>query len=54
MNGGRPAGAAFLFMVAGPAQAQALPAEERRNWFGDPFFQISSGLAACPAPLGPG
>jgi hypothetical protein len=28
-------------------------AEERRNWFNDPFFQISHGIPACRAPLGP-
>ena len=31
---------------------QAQPAE-RKNWFEDPFFRVSSGLANCPAPLGP-
>lgn len=36
---------------AGLAQAQAPP--EKKNWFNDPFFQISSGLAACPVPEGP-
>ena len=25
----------------------------RKNWFDDPFFQVSSGLAACPVPEGP-
>lgn len=28
--------------------------EERpRNWFGDPYFQVRSGIANCPVPLGP-
>ncbi|SCK07491.1 Predicted periplasmic or secreted lipoprotein [Variovorax sp. HW608] len=27
--------------------------EARTNFFDDPFFQMSSGLAGCPAPLGP-
>ena len=27
--------------------------EELRNWFGDPFFQISSSVADCPLPAGP-
>jgi hypothetical protein len=27
--------------------------EARSNFFDDPFFQMSSGLAGCPAPLGP-
>ena len=35
-------------LVAGP-----VPAEERRNWFDDPFLRATSALAACPAPLGP-
>lgn len=25
----------------------------RKNWFDDPFFQVSAGLAACPVPEGP-
>src|SRR5512133_1326621 len=25
----------------------------RRNWFGDPFFQITAGFAGCPVPRGP-
>lgn len=24
-----------------------------RNWFDDPFFQVSSEVAGCPVPLGP-
>jgi hypothetical protein len=24
-----------------------------RNWFDDPFFQVRSGVADCPTPLGP-
>ncbi|MDW5441349.1 BON domain-containing protein [Polaromonas sp. SM01] len=32
-------------------RAQAPP--EKKNWFDDPFFQLSSGLTACPVPLGP-
>jgi hypothetical protein len=28
-------------------------AEEPRNWFDDPFFQISSAVADCPEPAGP-
>lgn len=24
-----------------------------RNWFGDPFFQVSKDLPHCPVPLGP-
>jgi len=45
--------AAFLLLLAPLAQAQPALTEERRNWFDDPFFQISRGLDACPVPLGP-
>jgi hypothetical protein len=45
--------AACLLLLAGLAQSQAPIAEERRNWFDDPFFQASSGLEGCPVPLGP-
>jgi hypothetical protein len=40
--------------LCGAANTQgASSPDERRNWFDDPFFQISSGLPACPRPLGP-
>lgn len=38
-------------LSAAPALAQ--PAPERRNWFDDPFFQISGRIAGCPVPAGP-
>jgi hypothetical protein len=38
----------LLALVALP-----LAAEERRNWFGDPFAQATHGLAGCPVPEGP-
>ena len=44
-------GAFALAAAALPCHAQ--PAEETRNWFGDPFFQISSAIADCPLPAGP-
>ena len=31
----------------------AQSSEEPRNWFGDPFFQISSSVPDCPLPAGP-
>ena len=31
----------------------ACAAEAERNWFDDPFFQVSSAVAACPTPAGP-
>jgi len=27
--------------------------EARKDWFGDPYFQLSSDIASCPEPLGP-
>jgi len=38
------------------ALVAALPAQatdELRNWFDDPFFQISNAIADCPLPAGP-
>jgi hypothetical protein len=35
-------------LVAPPAMA-----EERRNWFDDPFTQATNGMPACPVPEGP-
>src|SRR6185437_16052455 len=28
-------------------------AEELKNWFDDPFFQVRQGMPNCPMPLGP-
>jgi hypothetical protein len=49
------AAAAMLLSLAGlSSHSQTVaPDQERRNWFEDPFFQLSSGIAACPVPLGP-
>jgi hypothetical protein len=33
--------------------ALRLYAEERANYFDDPFLQVSSGIADCPVPSGP-
>src|SRR5260221_13668671 len=40
---------ALAWPVPGPAQT----GPERKNWFNDPFFQISNALPACPVPVGP-
>lgn len=53
MNSRITQAAACLLLAAGLAPMQAALAQERRNWFDDPFFRISSGLADCPVPLGP-
>lgn len=42
----------FAFMALAlvkPARAD----DELRNWFDDPFLQISAGIADCPTPAGP-
>jgi hypothetical protein len=46
--------AAPLAMALMPAAAEdtATP-PVKKNWFDDPFFQIASGLRACPVPEGP-
>ena len=31
----------------------AQPAEERANFFNDPFLQVTSAIAGCPVPEGP-
>ena len=33
--------------------AQGAPEAEKKNWFDDPFFQVSSGAPGCPVPEGP-
>lgn len=43
---------AALLLVAAAGLAHAQDAD-RRNWFEDPFFQVSSGLPGCPVPEGP-
>lgn len=35
------------------ALAAAATAQERRNWFDDPFLPVTAGLAGCPVPRGP-
>ena len=42
-----------LLLLAGLAHSQPAAPEDRRNWFEDPFFQVSAGVPACPVPLGP-
>ena len=47
----RPYAAGFALMALAVSGANA--DEIVRNWFDDPFFQISSSLADCPVPAGP-
>ncbi len=37
----------------GPANGQSTPADERRNWFDDPFVAATTGQPGCPAPEPP-
>jgi hypothetical protein len=39
--------------LAALVPSQGLRAQDRRNYFDDPFVQVTSGLAACPVPEGP-
>jgi hypothetical protein len=45
----------FAGIVLSAVLASRCAAEDEtlRNWFNDPFFQISSAVPACPTPLGP-
>ena len=38
-------------VLCGAAGAEDRP--EMKNWFGDPFFQLTREIASCPEPLGP-
>ena len=40
-------------LLAGVASCGVAADEPRRNVYGDPFVQATSGLAACPVPEGP-
>jgi hypothetical protein len=42
-----------LLLLAQTVMAQEAAAPAKQNWFGDPFFQVSSGLSACAVPEGP-
>jgi BON domain len=43
--------ALFVMILAAPLASQS--EEVVRNGFKDPYFQVRSGIARCPAPLGP-
>jgi BON domain-containing protein len=53
MKAGTHRAAICLLLAAGLANVHPALAQERRNWFDDPFFQVSAGLPQCPVPLGP-
>jgi BON domain len=43
---------AWLIIIA--AAFASVAAQERRNWFDDPFVQVTSALPGCPVPAPPG
>jgi BON domain len=45
------AAASLLCACAAGAAAQGTP--ELKNWFDDPFFQVSHAVSDCPLPAGP-
>jgi hypothetical protein len=51
MKPAAPTWLALCCALAPPAPAQA--PDELRNWFDDPFFQLSAEVPDCPVPLGP-
>lgn len=46
-------GLARFALIAALLSGSAQAAEPLKNWFDDPFFQVSSAIAHCPVPLGP-
>lgn len=36
-----------------PASASVSVSAERRNWYNDPFIELSNAFPGCPVPLGP-
>lgn len=44
---------ALLLLASLAAAADPAPAEERANYFDDPFLQVTDGIAGCPVPEGP-
>jgi hypothetical protein len=42
-----------LCLLISAAMINAQDISGRRNWFNDPFFQISHEIADCPVPAGP-
>lgn len=53
MRGARPASCTLLALCCVAPATPGLAAEELRNWFNDPFFQVRAAIAGCPAPAGP-
>src|SRR3954469_7795170 len=53
MNGKLQLAALSVLAVIAQAPHAAERAPELRNWFGDPYFRISSSADHCPVPRGP-
>ena len=45
--------AAWLTLLAAVVMARAQAGGDVRNWYDDPFFQVSAALPDCPPPAGP-
>lgn len=45
--------AVFCFALGLLGAVSDLRAQERKNYFGDPFVEVTSALAGCPVPEGP-
>ena len=44
---------AALVIATGSLLTAVATAQEVRNWFGDPFFQVTADISNCPEPAGP-
>jgi hypothetical protein len=51
--GARSTAGSHAWLLGLWALALAAGADERRNWFNDPFARATSGYAQCPQPDGP-
>ena len=52
-NFGAVAGVLLSFSTSVSAASITPKAEERANYFNDPFLQVTNGISACPVPEGP-
>ena len=43
----------LIFLACVPGLSLPSQAQERGNFFGDPFLSVTSSMPACPQPLGP-
>jgi hypothetical protein len=43
----------IVLLIAAAFPCQASGEAALKNWFNDPFFQISTAIADCPIPVGP-